>query len=302
MKIISWNCNGKFREKFKEIIEEDADIYVICECENPAESKSEEYKEFAGNNYAWVGDIHYKGLGIFAKEEIKLEKRLGINENFKNFILLNVNDSFNLLGVWAMPPYVEMIHDYFDANEKIFDEDLIMCGDFNSNVIWNNEHKTTDDNGNAKDQTTPYLLGLNNNQVFNKNDLPVGAITATNRPALYTVIQNIQQLQNMQSNLAGNYAVVNHIDATETKDWNGGQGFNPIGDENNSFKGKLDGLGHTVSKLSINRSGQDYIGLIGYAWGAQIRNIGLLSANIRGQNYVGALVGYNLNGSINNAY
>ena len=52
-----------------------------------------------------------------------------------------------------MPPYVEMIHDYFDANEKIFDEDLIMCGDFNSNVIWNNEHKTTDDNGNAKDQT-----------------------------------------------------------------------------------------------------------------------------------------------------
>ena len=29
IKIVSWNCNGKFREKFKEIIEEDADIYVI---------------------------------------------------------------------------------------------------------------------------------------------------------------------------------------------------------------------------------------------------------------------------------
>ena len=156
--------------------------------------------------------------------------------------------------------------------------------------------------GNAKDQTTPYLLGLNNNQVFNKNDLPVGAITATNRPALYTAIQNIQQLQNMQSNLAGNYAVVNHIDATETKDWNGGQGFNPIGDENNSFKGKLDGLGHTVSKLSINRSTQDDIGLIGYAWQAQIRNIGLLEANIRGSGFVGALVGRNLVSRIQNAY
>ena len=59
MKIISWNCNGKFREKFEAITEEDADIYVICECENPAESNSEEYSEFAGYNYAWVGDINY---------------------------------------------------------------------------------------------------------------------------------------------------------------------------------------------------------------------------------------------------
>ena len=153
MKIISWNCNGKFREKFEAISEEDADIYVICECENPAESKSDEYKKFAGYNYAWVGDIHYKGLGIFAKENIKLEKRIGINDEFKNFIFLNVNDSFNLLGVWAMPKYVEMIHDYFDANENVFDEDLVICGDFNSNVIWDNQHKTKDDNGNAKNQT-----------------------------------------------------------------------------------------------------------------------------------------------------
>ena len=42
MKIISWNCNGKFREKFKDIIEEDADIYVIQECEDPVKAKSEE--------------------------------------------------------------------------------------------------------------------------------------------------------------------------------------------------------------------------------------------------------------------
>ncbi|MFW2103529.1 GLUG motif-containing protein [Acinetobacter guillouiae] len=155
--------------------------------------------------------------------------------------------------------------------------------------------------GNANDQTTPYLLGLNDNQVFNKNDLPVGPITATNRPALYTAIQNIQQLQNMQSNLAGNYAVVNNIDATESKDWNGGQGFNPIGDSFNPFRGKLDGLGYTVSRLYINRPAQNFIGLIGFANQTQIQNIGLLEANITGKNYVGGLVGRN-NGSIHNAY
>ena len=97
LKIISWNSNGKFREKFKEIIEEDADIDVIQECEKPAQSDDEDYREFAGENYFWTGNLHYKGLGIFAKEDVKLEK-IEFNGEFEHFILLNVNDSFNLLG------------------------------------------------------------------------------------------------------------------------------------------------------------------------------------------------------------
>ena len=35
MRIISWNANGKFREKFSFILNGAADIYVIQECENP---------------------------------------------------------------------------------------------------------------------------------------------------------------------------------------------------------------------------------------------------------------------------
>ena len=140
IKIVSWNCNGKFREKFEEIITEDADIYVISECENPAESKNEDYREFAGDNYFWTGDLHYKGLGIFAKDGITLEEIPNPNEELKHFIALRVNDSFNLLGVWAMPKYVEMIHDYIDANEDLFNDNLVMCGDFNSNAVFNYHH------------------------------------------------------------------------------------------------------------------------------------------------------------------
>ena len=47
MKIISWNCCGKFREKFKEIIKYNADIYVIQECEDPSQSKNEQYTFFS---------------------------------------------------------------------------------------------------------------------------------------------------------------------------------------------------------------------------------------------------------------
>ena len=173
MKIISWNCNGSFRETIKSIIDEDSenyldgDIYVIAECENPGDSrpKYNEYRKIIADlmesNYFWIGDYHFKGLGIFAKQDIKLEPIKVQDNKFKNFIALRVNDSFNLLGVWAMnkdkekglPPYVQMIHSYFDANTDLFDENLIMCGDFNSNAIWDNLHKAKDNEGNAKNQS-----------------------------------------------------------------------------------------------------------------------------------------------------
>ena len=49
MKIITGNCNRALRNKCKDISEFDADIYVICECEDPFNTESEEYKEFASN-------------------------------------------------------------------------------------------------------------------------------------------------------------------------------------------------------------------------------------------------------------
>ena len=47
MKIVSWNCNGKFREKINFVKELDADIYVIQECENPIFCSNNDYKNFA---------------------------------------------------------------------------------------------------------------------------------------------------------------------------------------------------------------------------------------------------------------
>ena len=91
MKIISWNCNGKFRTKFKEIEKEDADIYVIQECENPKFTKENEYKKFA-SNYIWIGETNNKGLGIFAKENIKLEKNNWEAYCLRNFLSVRINN------------------------------------------------------------------------------------------------------------------------------------------------------------------------------------------------------------------
>ncbi|AWX31861.1 endonuclease/exonuclease/phosphatase family protein [Methanosphaera sp. BMS] len=172
MKIMSWNCNGSFREKINSITQKnqktyvDADIYVICECENPDESHPDykEYKELIqdlfGDNHYWVGNLPYKGLGIFAKDNVDLIE-LETNGNFEFFKAFRVNDSFNLLTIWVqdkdkekgLNPYVEMIHDFFDANTELFDENLIICGDLNSSAVFDHKHNAKDDNGNAKNHT-----------------------------------------------------------------------------------------------------------------------------------------------------
>lgn len=156
MKIVSWNCEGKFREDYEEIFKQNADIYVIPECENPKDdrTKYEEYKKsmenFAGENVFWKGDLHYKGLGVFVKEGINV-KEITTNGSYKHFMAFKIENSFYLLAVWAMgkdkekglPPYVEMIHDFLDANkdEELFDgTPIIMCGDFNSSAVFNPKH------------------------------------------------------------------------------------------------------------------------------------------------------------------
>lgn len=149
MKIISWNANGKFSEKFPAILEEDADIYVIQECENPLIIDSEEYADFA-SNYFWVGENQYYGLGIFAKDNVKLKLMDFDAKGLRYFIPVNVNDDFNLLGVWTNPDmdgtktiyYPKEITKYYEEHNDsgFFNEDMIICGDFNCDVRLKGSH------------------------------------------------------------------------------------------------------------------------------------------------------------------
>lgn len=140
MRILSWNCNCKFREKFKEIIKYDADIYVIQECENPKEYVNTEYIEFA-KNYFWCGDNQNKGLGIFAKDNIRIEQNNWKSYCLRNFLSVRVNDKFNVVGVWACNPYIAEYYIYQNINIDNYDDNTIIIGDFNSNKIWDKDNK-----------------------------------------------------------------------------------------------------------------------------------------------------------------
>ncbi len=84
MKLTTWNCNGAFRNKYQLLDEYEYDILIVQECENPTES-TKHYKDWA-KNHLWMGNNKNKGLGVFHKDNITLEKLdwSDININYKN--------------------------------------------------------------------------------------------------------------------------------------------------------------------------------------------------------------------------
>lgn len=60
------------------------------------------------------------------------------------------------------------------------------------------------------------------------------------------------------------------------------------------FTGSLDGMGYTISDLTIERSGESYVGLFGcLTESARVTNL-TLSGSISGQSSVGGIAGKNL--------
>lgn len=104
-------------------------------------------------------------------------------------------------------------------------------------------------------------------------------------------------LQGIDGNLSGNYVLGANIDASSTYSWNSGKGFSMIG---YPFTGKLDGLGHSIDALYINRPTIDgsgsyngfRVGMFFNLQNAEIKNLKMTNVDITGVQDVGALAGY----------
>ena len=107
-------------------------------------------------------------------------------------------------------------------------------------------------------------------------------------------ITNATELQNMNLDLAGDYVLGNDIDASSIPN------FDPVGDFTTPFTGTFDGQGHTITGLTINRPGEDYVGLFGCASIAIIQNLHLVSTSVTGNDYVGGIMGSDFAGNTTN--
>ena len=140
MRLVSWNANCKFRDKFHLLGA--FDIAIIQECEDPSRCNSVAYKAWS-ENYYWIGNLKHKGLGIFIKSGLS-SKLMELSKTSRRFFLpLQLSNGTQILAVWAMGAnsyqngYVAQIHDYLRTHAHYFDWDqLIVAGDFNSNAQW----------------------------------------------------------------------------------------------------------------------------------------------------------------------
>jgi filamentous hemagglutinin family protein len=167
-------------------------------------------------------------------------------------------------------------------------------GDININAVMNATGTA------ALVMTTPgeIIANLTASGFTGKVNLASGTSLTINGHA-YTIINSLgaagsttgTDLQGINGNKSGYFALGSDIDASATSSWNSNAGFTPIG-TSGAFTGTFNGLGHTVTGLVVNRSSWDNVGLFGVAGSTSaIINVGLTSATITGHNQAGGLVG-----------
>ncbi len=188
----------------------------------------------------------------------------------------------------------------------------------------------------ASGNTATYDFGLTSSGFTGKINLQAGQNFSTklgsDGPIIdYTVItslgnegdENKDTVNSLQGiaysgKVSGSYVLGADIDASGTSTWNynGALGWNggfcPIGVAGGTkgsiyFTGRFDGLGHTISNLSIQMT--DYsqaIGVFGYLNGASISNTGVNGGLVDEKNlkfgYTGGLAGFAGSASIANCY
>lgn len=142
---MTWNCNGALRRKGHLLDRLEADVLVVQECEDPAEFGAA-YRDWAGN-FAWVGDLRYKGLGIFARNGRTLERLDWKSEELRLFLPVRVVGGPEIIGVWtqatkpASKGYIGQLWRYLETNRQFVTAQTVFCGDFNSNQIWDKERQ-----------------------------------------------------------------------------------------------------------------------------------------------------------------
>jgi hypothetical protein len=114
-------------------------------------------------------------------------------------------------------------------------------------------------------------------------------------------IRDWHDLHAVRYHLGKNYVLMNDLDATTAGyeelagPWaNGGKGWQPIGDSRRPFRGALDGQGHQIADLYINRPSEFPVGLLGLvAAEGEVRSLRVVDADVRGAS-AGLVVGTNL--------
>lgn len=146
MRLVTWNCNGALRRKHTLLDTLDADVLVVQECEDPAQS-SAGYRVWAGE-HAWIGYGRNKGIGIFARRGLSVERLDWPSGGFELFLPVRIGNAFDVIGVWTQNctpsnfAYIGQFWHYFQKHSASFGARTLIAGDLNSNAMWDKPRRS----------------------------------------------------------------------------------------------------------------------------------------------------------------
>lgn len=105
------------------------------------------------------------------------------------------------------------------------------------------------------------------------------------------LIHTADELNVMRQDLSASYRLANDIDLSASVIWNGGMGWEAVGNTDFPFVGNLDGDGFEITKLNLVFPIQDKLGLFGEIVEANVQDISLSKANLLAQNFIGGIAG-----------
>jgi len=120
----------------------------------------------------------------------------------------------------------------------------------------------------------------------------------------YRNVSSLEHLKWINENYdswSDKFELDNDIDASDTKNWNNGKGWCPLGDSEKNlgnrqhppFKGEFLGNGYKISNIYINRPSGYNIGFFGCIEEACISKLNIVDAEIYGKNSVAGFCGFN---------
>ncbi|MFC4301928.1 cadherin-like beta sandwich domain-containing protein [Cohnella boryungensis] len=129
----------------------------------------------------------------------------------------------------------------------------------------------------ASDGTTrTYTLTINRNRFAGGNGTEASPY----------LVENAEQFNDIRDDYQKAYRLIADIDLSVYATANGGAGWEPI-----YFEGKLDGNGHVIKGLTIDRPNEDVVGLFQYIYIGSVFDLNIVQASVVGKDNVGILAG-----------
>lgn len=190
---------------------------------------------------------------------------------------------------WSLVEGIDLYYIYRNVNRTLFDESDKPYA-ITSDLTLEDIH--VDAQNMYAYRVTAVLLEKESEPTMVVQVFPSEPFTGSGTSEDPYVVPNIFSLNQVRLNLSAHYILAGDIDASDTRYWNNGAGFEPMGTGRSMLTGLFDGNGHAINNLYIDRPDRANTGLFdSINSGGKVTGLELIEAEVTGWVSTGGIAG-----------